>query len=267
MELGGFPRRESGPLQGRRERIVQLSGVRTGRGTHEQFEGRRMREHDLSGGVGELCQLVPPVAGSPRSLELRVDEVGHAVEQVVLPFDVAVESHRCHAEAVGDAPQAHALEPVRVGEPEAGCQHGVPGQCVASRYTLYTSGMIGDLARSRYISLTTFRSDGTEASTPVWVVSDDGSRLLVWTGASTWKAKRIRRDPNVRVAASSIRGAERGSRLDGRARVLGDAVAPLVHRLLRDKYGWQKQALDLQLRLSRSPGPGSVYIEITARVE
>ena len=59
---------------------------------------------------------------------------------------------------------------------------------------------VSSLARERYISLTTRKRDGTTASTPVWVVSDDGRRLLVWTGASTWKAKRIRRDPRVLVA-------------------------------------------------------------------
>lgn len=128
--------------------------------------------------------------------------------------------------------------------------------------------MIGDLARNRYISLTTFRSDGTEASTPVWVVSDDDGRLLVWTGASTWKAKRIRSDPNVRVAASDFRGTEQGPRIAGRARFLGHADARVVQKLLNDKYGWQKKALDLRARLSRARPAGmesgSVYIEITA---
>jgi uncharacterized protein len=45
--------------------------------------------------------------------------------------------------------------------------------------------MLGQLAGQRYISLTTFRRDGSTASTPVWVVSDDGERLLVWTGENT----------------------------------------------------------------------------------
>ena len=56
---------------------------------------------------------------------------------------------------------------------------------------MYTS--LADLSDARYISLTTRRRDGSLVSTPVWVVSDDGRRLLVWTHASTWKVKRIRR--------------------------------------------------------------------------
>ena len=73
-------------------------------------------------------------------------------------------------------------------------------------------------------------------------MSDDGRRLLVWSGEQTWKVRRLRRDPRVQVAASSFRGAERGERLEGRARVVAD---PGIDRLLRRKYGWQKRAVDL----------------------
>ena len=110
---------------------------------------------------------------------------------------------------------------------------------------MYTKGkdlVLGSLANQRYISLTTFRSDGTQASTPVWVVSDNGERLLVWTGASTRKVRRIRHNPNVLVAASGFRGKERGSRHRGRARVIDDLE---VESLIRRKYRWQKHLLDL----------------------
>jgi uncharacterized protein len=112
------------------------------------------------------------------------------------------------------------------------------------RYTLYTkevSKVVGAMAKERYISLTTFKRDGTPVSTPVWVVSDDGERLLVWSAASTWKVRRLRRDPRVLVAASNFRGKERGARLAGQARVVAD---PGIDELLRRKYGWQKRVLD-----------------------
>jgi uncharacterized protein len=120
--------------------------------------------------------------------------------------------------------------------------------------------MIGELAAQRYISLTTFKRDGTEVSTPVWVVSDDGKRLLVWTGAKTWKVRRLRRDRRVLVAASNFRGKERGRRIEAHARLVPD---PGIDRLLRRKYGWQKRALDL---LSRGGGE-SATIEIVDRPE
>lgn len=105
--------------------------------------------------------------------------------------------------------------------------------------------MIGDLARERYISLTTFRRDGSAVSTPVWVVSDDGRRLLVWSGSQTWKVKRIRREPRVLVAPSTFRGRERGPRIEGTARVLEDFD---VKALIRKKYGLQMRLLELASR-------------------
>jgi PPOX class probable F420-dependent enzyme len=124
--------------------------------------------------------------------------------------------------------------------------------------------MYTKLGKPRYLSLTTRRRDGSLVSTPVWVVSDDGRRLLVWTGATTWKAKRMRRDPNVLVAACGMRGRERGPRLEGTARFLGDDGAGLVVPLLRRKYGWQRRLLELQARLfgGRADAAPQAYIEI-----
>jgi PPOX class probable F420-dependent enzyme len=101
--------------------------------------------------------------------------------------------------------------------------------------------MVAALADARYISLTTFKRDGSPVSTPVWVVSDDGRRLLVWTGAKTWKVRRILRDPRVLVARSTVRGRERGDRVPAHARVIAD---PGIDGMLRRKYGWQKRLLD-----------------------
>ena len=135
-------------------------------------------------------------------------------------------------------------------------------------YGVYESGgvVLGDLAGQRYISLTTFRRDGSAASTPVWVVSDDSARLFVWTHANTWKVKRIRRDPRVLIAPCDYRGRELGSRIEARARILGPEAEQLVVGLLRRKYSWQRRALELQARLQRAarrrPGSGSVYLEL-----
>jgi PPOX class probable F420-dependent enzyme len=117
--------------------------------------------------------------------------------------------------------------------------------------------MIGSLAGERYISLTTFKRDGTPVSTPVWVTSDDGQRLLVWSAKKTWKVRRLHRDPRVLVAASNFKGKERSKRIEGRARAISDSG---VDGLLRRKYGWQKRALDLLNR--RSDPDGWTTIEI-----
>jgi len=121
---------------------------------------------------------------------------------------------------------------------------------------LYT---LSELKDQRYISLTTFKRDGTAVSTPVWVVSDDGRRLLVWSAAKTWKVRRIRRDPRVLVAPSTFRGKERGERLTATARVIDD---PGIDSLLREKYGWQKRVLD---RFNRGKPTQWATIELSDR--
>jgi PPOX class probable F420-dependent enzyme len=124
---------------------------------------------------------------------------------------------------------------------------------------------LASLADERYISITTFRRDGAPASTPVWVVSDDPQRLLVATGAGTWKVRRIKRDPHVRVAGCNARGKVHGEAVDAVALLVDEE--PLVRRLQYEKYGWQKRLLesvyDLVRRVTRKPRPEEAFIEIT----
>ena len=53
--------------------------------------------------------------------------------------------------------------------------------------------------RGKYLSLTSFRRDGSGVATPMWFVDDNG-HLVVETDADSYKVKRIRRDPHVRIA-------------------------------------------------------------------
>lgn len=121
-----------------------------------------------------------------------------------------------------------------------------------------------------YLAITTFRRDGTEASTPVWFVSDDlGERLFVATGAQTWKVRRIRRDPHVRVSACTSRGKVKAAPLDGVARIVDEE--PLVRRLQAEKYGWQMWLLEkvnaVVRRLRHRPAEEAVFLEITPVAE
>ena len=94
----------------------------------------------------------------------------------------------------------------------------------------------------KYLSLTSFRRDGTEVATPVWFVADDG-RLLVETDAGSYKVKRIRRDPHVRIAVSDMRGRPRGDTVDADAEILPDSERPRVERLLARKYRFDRLAV------------------------
>jgi PPOX class probable F420-dependent enzyme len=125
---------------------------------------------------------------------------------------------------------------------------------------------VGALTGEKYISLMTFKQDGTPVATPVWVVSDDERRLLVWTGPQTWKVKRLRRNPRVIVTASDFRGRTRGESYEGVGRLLDIQQGSLVEPLLDRKYGMTRRLLGLFNRLVRAitrkqPEP-SAYIEI-----
>ena len=120
------------------------------------------------------------------------------------------------------------------------------------------------LAKERYLSITTFRRDGSPASTPVWVVSDDPHRLLIATGAETWKVRRIKRDPHVRVAGCTARGKEHSEPMTGIARLVDEER--LVRRLQREKYGWQMRLVEsvnaFTRRVLRKPGETAAFIEV-----
>jgi PPOX class probable F420-dependent enzyme len=125
------------------------------------------------------------------------------------------------------------------------------------------------LSAARFLSLTTYKRDGTPVATPVWVVSDDGHRLLVWTSAVSWKVKRLRRDSDVLVAPCDARGRLHGEQIEATARILPASDGALVQRLLRQKYRLAKPALDAVTgairTLRRRPAQPAAYLEIVPR--
>ena len=62
------------------------------------------------------------------------------------------------------------------------------------------------LADEKYVSLTTYRRNGTPVATAVWWVALDHGRYGFWTASTSGKAKRLRNDPKVLVQPSNGRG-------------------------------------------------------------
>jgi PPOX class probable F420-dependent enzyme len=87
----------------------------------------------------------------------------------------------------------------------------------------------------KYLSLTSFKRDGTGVATPVWFVAD-GERLLVMTDPHSFKAKRIRRNPVVMVALCSANGRLRSEPVPARAEFLRGGELARVERLIARKY-------------------------------
>ncbi|MFI7005336.1 PPOX class F420-dependent oxidoreductase [Streptomyces sp. NPDC050145] len=109
-----------------------------------------------------------------------------------------------------------------------------------------------ELSRGRYVSLTTFRKDGTPVATPVWFAVE-GDELYVWTRIDSWKVKRLRRDPRVVVAACDVRGriAADATRLEGTGRLLDADGLKAVRKRLARKYTWQWWLTDLPATVAR----------------
>ncbi|HEV7625123.1 MAG TPA: PPOX class F420-dependent oxidoreductase [Streptomyces sp.] len=122
-----------------------------------------------------------------------------------------------------------------------------------------------EIAQSRYISLTTFRRNGTPVPTPVWAVEDEGE-LLVWTRDDSGKVKRIRNGARVTVTPSDARGrtAEGAQASEGTARLMTEQGAlGRVRKAMIRKYGWQFRVLDSGGALLRRGKRPHVGVAIT----
>lgn len=103
----------------------------------------------------------------------------------------------------------------------------------------------------RYLSVTSFRRDGTGVATPVWFVSD-GGRLFAFTDLHSAKIRRIRRNPHVLVASCRVNGKLRGEQVPARAEMLtADAELERVQKLLLARYKLSYRVIMLFYRLGR----------------
>lgn len=111
---------------------------------------------------------------------------------------------------------------------------------------------VEELGKARYVSLTTFRKDGTPVATPVWAAAE-GGELYIWTRSDSWKVKRIRNNGRVTVTACDVRGrvTEGAPVLEGEARVLDEAGLKRVRRLMSRKYTWQFWVVDVPAAVVR----------------
>jgi PPOX class probable F420-dependent enzyme len=100
----------------------------------------------------------------------------------------------------------------------------------------------------RYLSLESFKRDGTPVQTPVWFAEDQGV-LYIYTLVNAWKVKRIRRNPRVRLAPCTMRGTVIGPWVEADATIVDATTAVHGHALLRHKYGWLKRMGDWFSRL------------------
>ena len=97
------------------------------------------------------------------------------------------------------------------------------------------SAALAPFVRQKTVLLTTYRRDGRPVGTPVHIaVRDDRAFVRTWDRA--WKMKRLRNNPEVEVAPSTVKGKPTGPAIHARARVLEGEEASKAARALSQKY-------------------------------
>jgi len=106
----------------------------------------------------------------------------------------------------------------------------------------------------RYLSLATFRKNGVAVYTPIWFAEYD-DKLCFMTSSKLGKVKRIRNNPQVRIAPCTMRG-----------KITGPEFSATVRVMQPEEFARVRQAINAKYWLARLPflwRNTDTYIEIT----
>jgi len=95
-----------------------------------------------------------------------------------------------------------------------------------------------------YLSLESYRKNGDAIRTPVWFAEANNS-IYIYTLTKTAKVKRVRNNPQVRIAQCDFKGNLKGDWIDAKATIVEGKEDAFGHSILRKKYTWQKAFGDL----------------------
>jgi uncharacterized protein len=95
-----------------------------------------------------------------------------------------------------------------------------------------TSETLDPFRRRRTVLLTTFKRDGTAVSTPV-TIAVEGEHAFIRTYDQAGKAKRMRNNPEIELAPSTVAGKPRGEAIRARVRLLDGEENARARRLIR----------------------------------
>jgi uncharacterized protein len=106
------------------------------------------------------------------------------------------------------------------------------------------------LDHESYISLASYRKNGSLVETPVWAAPLDG-KLVVFTLRETYKVKRVQGNPAVRVAKCDVRGKVLGEWHEGTCKIVTDTdYEKRAYAALRKKYGLMMRLGDIASTLT-----------------
>ncbi len=107
---------------------------------------------------------------------------------------------------------------------------------------------LAQFANQNYLNMESYRKSGEAIRTPLWFVQD-GDVLYFYTVAHSFKVKRLKNNPRIRIAPCDMRGNLKGDWVDATARVLDTAEASHADNLLNQKYGLLKRTLNFFAKL------------------
>jgi PPOX class probable F420-dependent enzyme len=123
-----------------------------------------------------------------------------------------------------------------------------------------TTSDIDTLGAAKYVSLSTFRADGSAVPTPVWVVRD-GDVLRILTDPASGKVRRLRANPTARLSPCDMRGRVKPEAVVAEASVELDdeTVTQRTRELIEQRYGVMGRILGwLNSRKARTAAGGEV---------
>jgi PPOX class probable F420-dependent enzyme len=133
-----------------------------------------------------------------------------------------------------------------------------------------TTSALDTLGKAKYISLTTFRKDGSAVATPVWLVRD-GAGLKVVTDPTSGKAKRLRTNPHVLVSPCDMRGRVTSGAISaaGSVQLQDEAETLVTMGLITRKYGLMGRLITRmnERRARKAGGKGASHIGLTITLE
>jgi PPOX class probable F420-dependent enzyme len=97
------------------------------------------------------------------------------------------------------------------------------------------------ISDEKYLSMTTYRKNGTPVSTPIWIVDLGNGKLGFWTSSGSGKAKRLAHTSRVTLQPSDGRGKvkEGTTPTEATATLIGDGPElDEIRKAVVAKYGF-----------------------------
>ena len=97
----------------------------------------------------------------------------------------------------------------------------------------------------KYINLETYRKDQTPVKTPVWfIIKND--QIHITTKETTGKVKRLRNNPNARIAVCSMKGDVKSDWIDVKAKkIVDEGDIEKIVKLRKKKYGFYARLISI----------------------